>query len=181
MSEDQNEVHEWLAAIERSRPPADVISMIRAKLNGAEGYDEIVLRRRLGQLLYAEGNAAEGSEVIESLAQKRDDDVLSFLALAEQELYLTRDFKKAFFFVDAALGRAFRHRKFRRQSLGVQARIALASSRYDILNRAVEQILELGKYSGELDCAIETDIIDRAPHGVIDEELILQYRRLAVG
>ncbi len=100
------------------------------------------------------------------------------ISLAESFLYAAEQPEMALPVIDRAIEVAFRSGNFRRNALGVTARIALALKRYDLVEEAMRLILPLKTARGHCDCGMEDDILERLPPGTIDEEVRREYSDL---
>jgi hypothetical protein len=77
--------------------------------------------------------------------------------------------------IDRAIEAAYRSGLFRRQALGVKARIALQLERHDVVEGVLRDILLLKFTRKNVDVGRERDILDRLPPGSIDGEVARQY------
>jgi hypothetical protein len=64
---------------------------------------------------------------------------------------------------------------FRREALGVKARILLELGLGDQLSRTLEEIMALEMKRDIPDCPRERDFVDRAPPGMIREDVLARY------
>jgi hypothetical protein len=74
-----------------------------------------------------------------------------------------------------ALVRAHRTKFFRREALGVKARILLKLGRGAELSRTLEEIMSLEMKREIPDVGRERDFVDRAPPGMIADDLLARY------
>jgi tetratricopeptide (TPR) repeat protein len=140
-----------------------------------------VLRSLLaGALAYA-GRIDEAKALYLALHAERPDKPRSLISLAEKLLYAAEQPEMALPVIDQAIEVAFRTGDFRRNALGVKARIALALERYDLVEEVMRRILPLKTARAHVDCGIERDFLDRLPPGAIDEEVRRQYAELRRG
>ena len=93
-------------------------------------------------------------------------------AIFRQTLFPIRDLKDA---IDVALVRARRTGFFRREALGVKARILLKLGLGNQLSQILEEIMSLEMKPGIPDVRRERDFVDRAPSGMIAEDVIARY------
>jgi hypothetical protein len=98
-------------------------------------------------------------------------------AIAKAVIYRRErgDPKSALAAIDLALERAFRTRFYRRQALGEKARIFLELRRGDELGQVLQQIMSLQMFSDVRDTGRERDFVDRAPPGLIPEDIVARY------
>ena len=91
--------------------------------------------------------------------------------LANQKLYREEQPKAAMAVIDRAVEVALRFGMFRREALGVKARIALALNRHDVVEDMLRQIMALAFTRGNADIGAERDFLDRLPPGSIDADV----------
>ena len=103
------------------------------------------------------------------------DDVCFPIKKASHYLYFMDDPNKALNFIDFALQRAYRTGHFRREALGVKARILLKLRRGDDLTRVLEEMMAMNMIKGVSDIGRERDFVDRAPRGMIPDEVLVRY------
>jgi hypothetical protein len=78
-------------------------------------------------------------------------------------------------FADRAVAVAMRTGVFRREALGMKARIGLELSDYGMVESALREIMQLTFTPGNLDIGAERDFFDRLPPGSIDPEVAKAY------
>jgi hypothetical protein len=107
---------------------------------------------------------------------ERDGDDLRFpIMKASHYLYFLDDAKEALTCIDLALLRANRTGFFRREALGVKARVLLKLGRGDELTQVLEEIMAMKMVKGVLDIGRERDFVDRAPPGMIAQDVLARY------
>ena len=74
-----------------------------------------------------------------------------------------------------AIQRAHRTGFFRREALGHKARILLQLGRGEALSQVLEEIMALQIKKDIPDVGRERDFVDRAPPGLISEDVIARY------
>jgi tetratricopeptide (TPR) repeat protein len=174
------EVHDWIRGLERQRSPGiNFVPVIEEKIETESNVGRLqVLRFFLASELALHGRLLDAEAVYTRMHEDFPDDPLPLISLASQKLYDQDGLEKALPFVDKAVEVAYRSGNFRRNALGVKARIALALERYDLVEDILRQILSLRTEPGHVDCGVERDFLDRLPVGVIDEEVRRQYAEL---
>ena len=100
---------------------------------------------------------------------------MPLIKLAEQKLYFERQPEAAMRIIDRAIEAAYRSGNFRRNTLGVKARIALAMEDFAIVEGVLIRIMQLGFEYGNTDAGFRRDFFDRLPPGSIDPEVARQY------
>ncbi len=92
-------------------------------------------------------------------------------------LYWLDDPEEALRCIDRALERAYRTESFRRESLGVKARILLQLGRGEQLTPVLEEIMSLKIIKGDPDIGRERDFVDRAPPGLLPQDVVDRYNQ----
>jgi hypothetical protein len=109
------------------------------------------------------------------MIERYPDDVRFPIRKATRYLYFWDDLEEALRCIDLALQRAHRSGFFRREALGVKARILLHLARGEQLSEVLEEIMALHMIKGVPDIGRERDFIDRAPPGLISEDVVRRY------
>jgi tetratricopeptide (TPR) repeat protein len=115
----------------------------------------------LGVFLVKAGRHEEALPLFDGLIEQHPDDVRSAIAKAVVYLHHRDDPEKALSAIDLALERAFRTKFYRRQALGVNARILLKLGRGEELGQVLEQIMSLEMFFDVRDTGRERDFVDR--------------------
>ena len=165
--------HHELVLINRGRK---ITPMIEKRM---EEESEFWRLRHLRQLLAmgytSEGNFAAAEALRRQAFDEDTDDPSALIHLAEQKLYYEDQAEMAMTIIDSALEVAYRSGLFRRQALGVKARIALQLERHDVVEGVLRDILQLKFTRKNCDIGRERDILDRLPPGSIDGEVARRY------
>jgi len=103
------------------------------------------------------------------------DDVRCPISKVTLYLYFLDDPEEALRCIDLALHRAYRTGFFRREALGVKARILLQLGRGEQLSRVLEEIMSLQMMKDIPDIGRERDFVDRAPPGLISGDIVTRY------
>lgn len=169
------ELSRWAETLRASLPLADAIELIDERRRGADSDDQYMLTLELNQFLIAAGREPEADLIIDEMIASMPDDVRFPISKATLHLYFMNDPQEALDAINVALTRAQRTRFFRREALGVKARILLKLGLGDVLNRALEEIMSLEMEPGIPDIGRERDFVDRAPPGMIAEDVLARY------
>jgi hypothetical protein len=97
------------------------------------------------------------------------------IAIARQKLEYEDQPEAAMGIIDRAIEVATREGIFRREALGVKARIALRLETYPVVEDVLRQIMHLTFTRGNIDEEAERDFLDRLPPGVIDADVARAY------
>src|SRR5581483_9071605 len=109
------------------------------------------------------------------LSNQIPSEPVPLIQLAEQKLYFEQKPEEALTFIERALERAYSSQKYRRQALGVKARIAQQLGRYELIEDVLQVLMNIEPTESDTDVGIERDFVDRAPQGAIDEDLRQKY------
>jgi len=115
--------------------------------------------------------------VLDEIIERYPDDVCSSISKATLYLYFVEDLKAALTSIDQALQKTSRTGFFRREALGVKARILLQLRRAEASSEVIEEITSLKIVKGVPDIGRERDFIDRAPPGFIPDDVIARYNQ----
>ena len=105
------------------------------------------------------------------------NDVGPLIGKATQYLYFIADFEEALRCIDLALQCAYRTGFFRREALGVKARILLNLRRGEQLSQVLKEIMSLKIKKDVPNIRRERDFVDRAPPGLISEDVLARYNQ----
>jgi hypothetical protein len=108
-------------------------------------------------------------------ADANPDEARPLISLATQKLYDENLPEDAMRIIDRAVAAATRSGLFRREALGVKARIALELGDYRAAEDVLRQIMGLAMTRGHIDIGAERDFFDRLPAGSIDPEVARAY------
>ncbi len=92
-----------------------------------------------------------------------------------QKLYHESRPEDAMRFADLAVAVAMRAGMYRRDALGMKARIALELSDYATVESVLREIMQLVFTRGNADCGAERDFFDQLPPGSIDPDVASAY------
>jgi hypothetical protein len=171
------EIADWhMSLVRRRLSPDEEVVAFKERLTGETDPDKrFELRLWLAGLLAYTDEIEEAKALYLALHMERPDRPQILIFLAEKLLWPAEQPEMALPVIDQAIEVAFRTGDFRRNALGVKARIALALERYDLVEEVMRRILPLKTARGHFDCGIERDFLNRLPPGTIDEEVRRQY------
>ncbi len=169
------ELDQWVQQMRKELPLSRVIRVVSARMRAAEGEVHHMLARGLPGLLCEAGRDLEALHVLDEMIEVYSDDVRFPIKKAELLFYFLDDPEGALRSIDLALKRAYRTLFFRREALGVKARILLQLGRGDQLSEVLEEIMSLQMTKDIPDVGRERDFVDRAPVGLISENVLARY------
>lgn len=156
-------------------PPNEIAAAIESRLKAAAGE----YRRELASLLYPfliiANRDRDAWELADEMMQEFPDDIRFPISSADAYLYAEQDFEGALKCIDVAIERAYRGGRRRREALGHKARILLKIGRGDLLSDVLEEIMSLRLEKGATDVRRERDFVDRAPPGLIRNDVLDRY------
>jgi len=165
----------WVGALQETLPLDDVIQAVKARRRGADQDDSYSLALQLEALLIAADRETEADRLIDEMLDRFPEDVRFAISKATLHHYFMDDQEGALNAIDMALERAQRTGFFRREALGVKARILLRLGRGDELTQTLDEIMALEMKPGIPDIGRERDFVDRAPPGMISEDVLARY------
>jgi tetratricopeptide (TPR) repeat protein len=155
------ELGRWVDKLLRTVSLADAIRAVDERRQGADSDDNYTLTLELKGLFLAAGREEEAEQIIDEMIARLPDDVRFPITKASLYLYDKKAPEKAFEAINFALVRAYRTGFFRRESLGVKARILLELGRGEQLSRTLEEIMSLEMKREIPDCPRERDFVPR--------------------
>jgi tetratricopeptide (TPR) repeat protein len=167
----------WVRQLKRELPLGRVIDIVSVRMRTGDSEDHHDLAWNLECLLSEAGRYREALQVLDEMIERYPDDVRSPISKATLYLYFLDDPEEALKLIDVALQKAHRTRFFRREVLGVKARILLRLGRGEQLSQVLEEIMLLQMVSGVPDIGRERDFVDRAPPGLISEDIVARYNQ----
>jgi hypothetical protein len=168
-------LYRWSNKLMRALPIADAIEMVDARRRKANDDDSRTLSMILSFFWQVAGQDDKAERIVDEMIARLPDDVRFPIRKASLHLYGMNDPKTALEAINMALVRAHRTGFFRREALGVKARILLELKLGDELSRTLEEIMSLEMKPGIPDCGRERDFVDRAPCGMIAEDVLARY------
>jgi hypothetical protein len=175
------ELHQWYEWLQRTEHDSKIIAKIQARICLARDNNDLakMLRSFLATEYRRQKKYGAAEQALLELAAQFPDDPTPLISLAEQKLYFEREPEKALEIADRALERACTSGNFRRQAMGVKARIAISLKRYDLVEDVLRTLLDLEYGPGNVDIGVERDFLDRLPTGAVDPELADRYDRFS--
>jgi hypothetical protein len=168
-------IHQWVAGLRAELPLDLVIDNVSARLDEVDGDDRYDLAMHLKRLLVQARRGREALLVLDEMIEEYPDDVRFSISKALLHLYHFDDPEEALKCIDFALERAYRTGYFRREALGDKARMLLQLGRGEALSQVLEEIMSLKMIKGIPDIGRERDFVDRAPPGLIPEDVVARY------
>ncbi len=169
------ELDSWLDQLQAELPLDDVIEIVLAKMQSGDNEDQYYLALNLKWLFVEARREREALPVLDEMIERFPDDVRFPISKASLYFYYLEDAQEALRCIDLGLERAYRTGFFRREALGVKARILLQLGRGEQLARVLEEILSVQMIKGIPDVGRERDFVDRAPPGLIPKDIIARY------
>ena len=168
---------QWVRQLKAELPLDGVVDMVSARMQTADCDDHYDLAWHLESLLSEAGRYREALQVIDEMSERYPDNVRPPISKATMYLYFLVDLEEALRCIDLALQRAYRTGFFRREALGVKARILLQLGRGEQLSQVLEEIMSLQMMKDIPDIGRERDFVDQAPPGLIPEDIVARYNQ----
>jgi tetratricopeptide (TPR) repeat protein len=169
------DLHRWVRELQSQLPVEAVIDQVQSRMQSAIAEDKPTLAYILAMLLAETGQYADAVRLFDSVLEQQPDQVRPAIRKATMYLDFLDDAETALGVIDLALERAFRTGFYRRQALGEKARILLKLQRGEELGQVLEQIMSLKMYPEVRDIGRERVFVDRAPPGLIPEDIVVRY------
>ena len=168
-------IHRWVYQMVKELPPGDVILKVADRMCDSKGEQRRILTEELINLLIIDGDFRNALHILDMMIEEYRDDVLPNLGKASLYLYFLDDPEEALRCVSLALEHASRSGFFLRHALGYKARALLDLGRGQELSDVLEEIIALKIEKSILDSGRERDFVDRAPPGLIREDVLARY------
>ncbi len=170
------EIHRWHREWPQGQPDKDIIPALEDRIRRESHPSRLhALRYFLADAHRDRGNYAASEAVFLSDFDADPENPQPLIFLASQKLYHEEQPEAAMPVIDRAVEVALRSGMFRRDALGVKARIALALDRPDVVEDVLRRIMALTFTRGNPDVATERDFSDRLPPGSIDADVARAY------
>jgi len=169
------ELERWADRLRKEVSLEQAIDTIKERLRGVTDEDAYQLASILRGLLIEARREQEAEQLLDEWIRRAPDSVRLRIEKASLHLYYSENPERALEAIDEALAEAHRAHAFRREALGVKARILLRLGRGDLLSRTLEEIMALTIAKDEPDVGRERDFVDRAPAGLIAEDVLVRY------
>jgi hypothetical protein len=166
---------QWLSQLRQGRPVDDIVDEIRRRFRKARSDERWWLAGIYISFLIRARREPETLQVVDAMIDELPDDVRFPIQKAFLHHYMLDDPENALPSIDLALERAYRSGLFRREALGAKARILLTLRRGKELSDVLEEIMAMQMIKGVADIGRERDFVDRAPPGLISEDVLRRY------
>jgi tetratricopeptide (TPR) repeat protein len=169
-------LHKWYQQLQQRCAGSEIIDEIRNRMR-VESDPEALrsLEFILADEFRQQERYREAEGVLLDISERSPAEPYPLIALAEQKLYYEGRLEEALEIVEKALERARASGTFRRNALGMKARIAEKLRRYDLISGILREILTMKGSVRLVDVGVERDFVDRLPAGVIEAELLQEY------
>jgi tetratricopeptide (TPR) repeat protein len=171
------ELHRWADQMRSRMPVEEAVDRVRSRLQSAKAEDQPTLAHILGLFLIDAERYDEALSWFDMVIKREPDHVRSAIAKAMIYRGSRNNPEKALEAIEVALERAFRTRFYRRHALGEKARILLKLRRGEALGQVLEKIMSLEMFYDVRDIGRERDFVDRAPPGLIPDDIVARYNR----
>ncbi|MFT4278902.1 MAG: hypothetical protein QM576_21360 [Rhodopseudomonas sp.] len=168
---------DWIRKLRVEAPLGQVIDLVLLRLRTADGEEQYDLAFELVLLLEESGRHEQALEIVDQMIETFLDDVRFPIMKSSINLHYLLNYEEALMCIDAALKRAYRTGCFRREALGVKARILLQLERGEQLSAVLDEIMSVEPIENVPDVGRERDFVDRAPPGLIEEEILIRYNQ----
>jgi hypothetical protein len=169
-------LHTWYDQLQRTYAGDEIVEKIKSRLRNEDDQESA---RLLAFILAGEFREqqryAEAEHVMLDLSERDQAEPYPLISLAGQKLYDEQKPDEALGIIDKAIERARASGAFRRNALGVKARIAEKLQRYDLIPDILREIMTIKFAESRVDVGVERDFVDRLPAGVVDAALLQQY------
>ncbi len=165
---------QWMKRVSKGDSVDEVSTRMWATDSEEDHYD---LAMALQTFLGLAGRDREALQVLDDLCKRYPDNIRPRISKATSYLYFLDDPEEALRAIDVALQMACRNGFFRREALGVKARILVKLGRGEQLCEVLEEIMSLQMTKGVPDVGRERDFVDRAPPGLISEDVLARYNQ----
>jgi tetratricopeptide (TPR) repeat protein len=169
-------LHDWYEGLRKAHGDREIIEEIKHRMEAeSDGEAARSLAFILATEFHHQKRYGEAENILLKLSEQNPVEPSPLISLAEQKLYYEERPDEALEIIDRAIGRARASGNFRRNALGVKARIAEKLRRYDLIAEVMREIMTINLAGSRIDVGIERDFVDRLPAGVVDSELLKQY------
>jgi tetratricopeptide (TPR) repeat protein len=176
---DKRKMHSLYDWIDEARHAGGFPNVARAIVARLQTETDEEIRRKLNFELAGAYNMTgrydEAERIYLMLFDLSPDEPVPLMCLAGQKLYFEEDPAAAMPVIDRAIEAAYRSCNFRRATLGVKARIALAQGKFGVVEEVLRRLLQLTHDKRGVDIAPERDFFDRLPPGAINETVARRF------
>jgi tetratricopeptide (TPR) repeat protein len=176
-------IHKWVRQLRKEISTDETIDRVKARLQNADVEEQFALECQLSLLLKKAFRHDEVLQLIDQQIEREPDHVRPLLSKALFYHWDRENPKEALKWIEPALECARRTKFFRREALGGKARMLLELCRFNAidcregLGQVLEEIMALDMYRDISDIGKERDFVDRAPPGMIAEDIVARYNK----
>jgi tetratricopeptide (TPR) repeat protein len=169
----------WIDYLRRDLglPLGLVIDIVAERMRQSDRKDHYDWAWNLECLLREAERYSEAVQLLDEMIEQYPDNVRPLISKAFLYLYYLENPNEALKWIDVALERAYRTGFFRREALGNKARILLKLGRGQQLTQVLEEIMSMQMVKGVPDIGRERDFVDRAPPGMIPDDVLARYNQ----
>ena len=161
----------------RSEPNEDHSNYIIKQIEQADSEEAIIsLRIYLGGEYNRIGQYEKAESLINEDINNNPDNPYPIISLAEHFHYSVVDHDKAKIYIRKAINSARKINEFLYLALGIQARLAIETEDWPLLENTLIQLTEYNHTPGNPDIYPEHDFITRIPTDKIRSEIIENYK-----
>lgn len=177
-TKDLPEVLKQLRVTRQAAYDFDLANHIRELLSKARNEEDIsLLRSELFFELQRHKHFAEAFQELQAEVQREPDDPYPSLRLAEHFHYYDINLDESLRYIALAIEKAKIDGTFMYQSLGVQARLAIETERWGLLEETLYVLTSYEHTPGNVDVFPESDFLDRIPFGAVTSLSIDAYQK----
>jgi hypothetical protein len=170
------DIYSWHDEWRETDAEPDIVSALKERIGHEAHPDRLKTFRSLLAQEYRERGDFEAAESVLLASLEADpESPRPLISLANQKLDSQEQPEAAMRVIDRAVEIAMASGLFRREALGVKARIALEQNAYPVVEDVLRQIMALTFTRGHLDIGAERDFFDRLPAGSIDPSMARAY------
>jgi len=170
------EIYRWRDEWRESDRETDVVPALEERIRTEQHPAKLhALRSLLASAHRDRGDYVAAEAVYLADAETGHDRWRPLIALANQKLYDEARPEDAMRVIDRAVAAAMAAGLFRREALGVKARIAAELEDYAAVENVLRQIMALAFTRGNADVGAERDFLDRLPPASIDPAVARAY------
>ena len=181
MSNDLEKLTKQIIELKKKKQFEKIIQVLNKALVVADSIDEkVYLLSSIASEYQQQFNYKKAEQAINKCIELQSDSPDGWLNLAEHFHYYDVDLNKALSVIKIAIEKAVAEGNFLRQSLGVQARIALEIGQYGLFEKTLLWLIDYKPQKGSIDVSMEEDLVEKIPDGKINDSIIKSYK-LALG
>jgi hypothetical protein len=165
-----------LRSMRKNDRKRDLSSHIEALLSQVWSSEELFsLRCEFVGELHRHGRYGEAEAVLHAEVEREPAEPFHSLRLAEHFLYYEVNLPRSLGHVAQAVAKAKSDGKFMYQALGVQARLAVETQDWPLLEATLHNLASYEHTPGNADVFPETDFLPRIPAGVVSPAVVDAY------